>query len=204
MTRQNNSEFGRAQSIKSVIRAGFDEIDPSVKDGYMNNRLAVKVLELMKKDPVSKRGERQLLPENLEQLKGFELNQEAELENIISLKYDTNIDKETGLINVFVKPFVPKETFKVHPPAPLFRFVAGAMCMSLETWDLEHSTDSSGMWAVDGEDALGFELRISLPMKIKGAILVTLCLQFADLRDGNTYGCSYTHRNAARIIEIKN
>jgi hypothetical protein len=202
-SRENCDEFGRAHSIKSRIRHGVGALLMFVKDGYMNNRLAMTLLELEKMDEKSKRGKRTVTAKNLEKLKGFEFNREALMRNLVHFEYEATIEKETGTMSVIVKPFVPKDTITAPEAATHFKLVAGGICIDLNGKKEEKSFKESNLWKVDEEDVIGVELIISLPMKVEGPMMLFFGIQFYDDYCGLPSTKSYVKKNGLKLVEVR-
>lgn len=201
-SRENCDEFGRAHSIKSRIKHAIGPLLIMVKDGYMNNRLAMTLLELEKMDNKSKRGMRTVTANNLEKLKGFEFNREALMRNLMHFDYEAGIDRETGTLSVVVKPFAPKEAIAAPAGATHFKLMAGGICLELNGKKEEKSFKESNLWKVDGDDAIGVELIMSLPMKVEGPMMLFFGIQFYDDYCGLPSTKEYKKKNGLKLVEV--
>jgi hypothetical protein len=201
-SRENCDEFGRAHSIKKRIRHAIAPMLAAVKDGLMNNRLAMTLLELEKMDDNSERGKRTVTAKNLEKLKGFEFNKEALMRNLVKFDHEAAIEREAGTMSVIVKPFVPKEAIVAPAGATYFKLVAGGICINLNGKKEEKSFKESNLWKVDGDDAIGVELIISLPMKVEGSMMLFFGIQFYDDYCGLPSNKEYIKKNGLKLVEV--
>src|ERR1035437_6184530 len=153
-------------------------------------------------DKVSQFGERSITTENLEQLKGFEFNRAAPLRKLVHFDYEASIDAETGMMRVFVKPFVPNDVITAPNEATHFRLVAGGVCMSLSKYEFDRSFRESNLWAVDTTDAIGIELILNLPLKVEGPMMLFFGIQFCDDYNGHPNMRSYKKHNGLKLVEV--
>jgi hypothetical protein len=160
------------------------------------------LLELVKMDDKSARGERTVTANNLEKLKGFEFNKDALMRNLVQFEYDASIDSEKGILSVIVKPFVPKEEITAPAGATHFKLVAGGVCINLNEKKEEKSFKESGLWKVDGDDVIGVELVMSLPMKVEGPMMLFFGIQFYDDYCGLPSGKEYRKKNGLKLVEV--
>ena len=202
-SRENGDEFGRAHSIKSKITNAMGPLLTFVKDGYMNNRLAMTLLELIKMDDKNLRGERTVTAANLEKLKGFEFNREAMIRKLVRFDHSATIDKESGTMSVIVKPFVPKENIIAPEGATHFRLLAGGICIELNSDKEETSFKESNLWRVDEDDVIGVELIMSLPLKVEGPMMLFFGIEFYDDYCGLPNIKTYVKKNGLKLVEVK-
>lgn len=200
--RENGWEFGRGAKTKAFIKRAFAPLLFQVKDGDMDQRLNMTVNDLLFKDNVSERGKRRLTGENLKLLKGFEFNKKALMRKIIQFEYESSIDKESGIMRVFIKPFVPKETIKAPVGSTHFRLVAGGACLDLEKLESESDFKQSNTWGVDTDDAIAIELTMGMPMKVEGSMMLVFGIQFSDDDNGLPDWKSYKEKNGLKVVEV--
>ncbi|WP_293899013.1 hypothetical protein [Sphingobacterium sp. UBA5670] len=91
-TRENGSEFGRAQQYGKLLRDLLRDVLFQNSDSKFSQRLASRFLKVIQSDTKSARGERVLTPQNLVMLQHLECNDRTKLGDIslvpISLDYD--------------------------------------------------------------------------------------------------------------------
>src|SRR5690606_28795908 len=71
-TRENGAEFGRAGKAGKVLRNALRPMFLNSADSRMVGRLTQRMVKIIQTDPVSERGERQVVNGNIELLLGFE------------------------------------------------------------------------------------------------------------------------------------
>ncbi|MEN5378894.1 hypothetical protein [Sphingobacterium kitahiroshimense] len=95
-TRENGSEFGRAQQEGKKLRDLLRDVLFENADNKFSSRLASRMLKVIQMDPVSVRGERVLVPQNMVLLNGLECNQRASLKNITLKPLSVSFDNFSG------------------------------------------------------------------------------------------------------------
>lgn len=72
--RENNQEFGLASGAGALLRQAFAPLIQPCREYSMSRRLQAELLAAIKADTKHERGDRRLLPENLQALRHFELS----------------------------------------------------------------------------------------------------------------------------------
>lgn len=198
--RKNNSEFGEASKTGRLIRQAADTIISLVRDGSHVNRLTKALQPLIHLDTIHPARERKILREHLHLIKGFEFIRKAELKDLISSPYEYSLDEGTGIMNIFFPPFIPAQNIFAPRGATHFRFEALGCTLNLETQQHEFNISSSNDWPVGTTDAIAIELRISLPLKIEGAKMLMLSVQFFQEKFGKMQ--LMEERSGVKVIEV--
>src|SRR6516162_6127520 len=73
-TRENNAEFGNACTSGKTLRHSLNAVLKNARDGRMVSRLSKTMMQVIKSDTVSPRGQRNVAAGDLQLLKGFEFN----------------------------------------------------------------------------------------------------------------------------------
>ena len=82
-TRENGAEFGHGGRSAKYLRKSIRSLLLNVSDRRMISRLTQAMMRVVHSDPISGRGERNVLTGDLTLLIGFEFNQEAPLEKTL-------------------------------------------------------------------------------------------------------------------------
>ncbi len=102
-TRENGREFGNAGTSGKVLRDAVRIMMMTASDGRVTSRLTKLMMDILKEDSVSARGDRNVgvgisTPEGLALLKGFNFNIKAILGSILFKPYA--LDALTGAIDI--------------------------------------------------------------------------------------------------------
>ncbi|WP_400261416.1 hypothetical protein ACFX5U_16045 [Sphingobacterium sp. SG20118] len=95
-TRENGSEFGRAQQEGKKLRDLLRDVLFENADNRFSARLASRLLKIIQMDAVNVRGARVLVPENMVMLEGLECNQRSSLKNITLKSLTVEFDRAIG------------------------------------------------------------------------------------------------------------
>lgn len=123
-TRENLSEFGRAAQGAQLLRAAFKSTLKLSKDKQLVPRMSRLVMQVVKGDTVSLRGERNMATGNIALLEKFEFNGNTPLEKTFSAAYTATIDRATGVLQVSLPAFVPDEEVSFPAGATHFSLIA--------------------------------------------------------------------------------
>src|SRR5690606_36549185 len=95
-------------------------------DSSMRNRLTSLIHRIQKADTVNGRGEREVLPENLHMLNGFQFNAGTQLRQLFSEELPVTHDQEEGTVTLQIPEFNPVNSVRLLPDATHIRFVLAA------------------------------------------------------------------------------
>jgi hypothetical protein len=199
--RENNTEFGNASSAGRRIREAANLILSWTARGSYVNRLTSAMQGLVELDTGNPFKQRKVLGEHLHFIKGFEFNEKAEVSKIIVCDYEYNIDADSGIMTVFFKPFVPKESIAMPRGATHFRLAAQGCVVNTEKDNHEQSSALSATWSVGTTEAIAIELRVSLPLKVEGAKMLMLGVHFYEEKFGKMK--LMKERSGVRVVEVK-
>lgn len=199
--RNNNPEFGRASAAGKLIRNACGVLLFQSKDGSRVNRLTSAMQGLIALDKYHRSGERKVLDEHLHLLKGFEFNKNAEIGKIIRCSYEHSIDGESGIMKVFFKPFIPKESIDAPYGSTHFKIAAEGASVNIDANKCEHNYAESGYWGVNTTDAIGIELVVSLPLEVNGAKMLYLGVEFFKEAEGVME--KMKEKNGVRLVDVR-
>lgn len=123
-TRENNTEFKRATKGGQLIRAAFKSRLQLSKDKLLVSRMGKLLLQVVKGDTVSLRGERNMTLGNISLLENFQFNDNAPLGKTITTTYIASIDRATGQMQVSLPAFVPSGKVSAPIGATHFSLIA--------------------------------------------------------------------------------
>jgi len=108
-TRENNLEFGRAGAAGKVLRNSIRALLINAKDSRVASRLTAAMMQVIKADSTSIRGQRNIIDGEAELLQGFEFNNTAILDTTLYAPYTAAIDRVTGKLIVNIPAFIPAD-----------------------------------------------------------------------------------------------
>lgn len=123
-TRENNTEFGRANQGGQLIRAAFKSRLKLSKDKQLVSRLSKRMMQVVKGDTESLRGARNVTMGNIALLEKFQFNNHTPLLQAINTQYTTSIDRATGVMRVSLPSFVPDDEVSFPVGATHFSLIA--------------------------------------------------------------------------------
>ncbi|RYF11896.1 MAG: hypothetical protein EOO42_20775 [Flavobacteriales bacterium] len=133
-TRENAKEFGQissfAKNLKGSIKLTFGSSYELFDDSKQNNRLVKRLSSIVKADSINLRGERQILPENMNLLTGFSMNSEVALKDAFFGNYATNWMQEESFVLVNFNTFNPTATMDYPKKATSYRFHFAAIVVN--------------------------------------------------------------------------
>lgn len=203
-TRENWSEFARAGKAAKNIRKAFALHAKPLSDRLSYSRLVVQTMKVVKSDPTSDRGQRQLQLGDFSNLLGYEFNITQSLKATYTGEIEIAIDRAAGTADVSIPALVPDILIDEPKGATHFKFVAA--CSELD-WDEEKSvndfTESAEL--ILGEDELPpAALSLTLPAASTKTILVALGIWFYQEVNGKFYLLSDGSNNAMAIVGADN
>jgi len=141
--RENMDEFARAAEAARLFRTVFNESMAFCIDKTLINRSSTIMTALLLSDPVSDRGERNVMNGDAKLLKGFLLNSKGSFTVICSKEYSTSIDRTTGKLIFNMGAFIPGDVIKAPPGSTHFQFYSAAASINFDTGESELTQESS-------------------------------------------------------------
>jgi hypothetical protein len=162
-TRENGEEFGRAGAAGKVLRNALRLVVQPVADNRMVSRLTTKMLEVVKADATSTRGQRNVLDGELELLKGFEFNLRGLLTTTFYAPYVASIDRVTGALKISVPSFSPESAIAAPAGATHFRLVSAGASIDFEKGTFNVASSKSAGLSLDVAATAAIELLNQVP-----------------------------------------
>jgi hypothetical protein len=126
-TRENNKDFGRAGKAGKLLYAKAREVVLAKGDKKVFSRLQKVMMSIIKSDQTNVRGSKTVTDGDLQLLKGFEFNRNAQLGVSLFADHSLTIERLTGNLEVTIPSFVPKDMVQAPQDTTHFRFVTGGM-----------------------------------------------------------------------------
>ena len=102
---ENDAELTRAGGGAKVLREALKGITKFTTGKSAVGRLNARMLEIVKLDPISKRGDRKIISPNLGKLKGFEFNERIPLSSSFAAAYKLEFDRAAGRLLLTVSAY---------------------------------------------------------------------------------------------------
>jgi len=200
-TRENGAEFGRAGKAGKLLRTTFRLILLKTSDGRMVSRLTQKMVEVLKADPVSDRGLRNVTKGDVLLLKGFEFNINSNLSTTLFANHVAVIDRATGQVTVSLPAFVPRKLVASPDGATHFKIVSGAAAINFESGNTVADLKDTGFLPVNNDPTADISLQYALTPNSTDPIFVLLGIEFCQVINGKQYAMKNGAFNAAAIID---
>jgi hypothetical protein len=131
-TRENMSDFSTAGKASKFVLGTFREIVLLKPDSKISGRLTKVMYAIGRTDQSHERGHKQVWAGDLSLLRNFEFNKKATLENCFFGGFAPGINRTTGVVDIQIPSFIPKEMVIVPESATFFRFVIGGVELDIE------------------------------------------------------------------------
>lgn len=201
-TRENNTEFAQSAGSGKVLRLALGSLVFRAKDSNLSSRLMQVMSRIKNFDTTSSRGQRNVntgiaTVDGKLQLKGFNFNRNAPLQNVLFAPYD--LDIATG-----------KMSFTNLIPAEQLQFPQGATHFSLQSAVLKIDFDSTlSDINFSNIENLPINLTPSSPILTPGGIpagigvaLFLLTISFYQEVNGVQYSLRNEEYNVLTVLEV--
>ncbi|MBS9525251.1 hypothetical protein KI659_14630 [Litoribacter alkaliphilus] len=145
-TRENNAEFANALKAAKLIRGALYPFVNTVCDSRFMQRLSKSMVQTVKSDPVSSRGNRRVAHGDLSLLEGLRLNGATNLKGLFQHHYQ--VRKEGGKLDLHLQSYTPGQ-LKVPANTSHFRISLRAISFDVETDSEDKKTASSDFFPVE-------------------------------------------------------
>lgn len=201
-TRENGEEFGRAGTAGKILRQAFRTFLQNSSDGRMVSRLTKSMLEVIKADATSTRGQRNVLDGELEMLEGFDFNIIAKLSSTIFIAFVASIDRVTGALKVNIPAFSPANAISLPDGATHLRFISGGASINFESGEIEAVTSQSADIAIGEAPVAAVELSNQLSANSTHPLFLVLGIEFYQQVNGINYSLKNGQNNTLAIVKV--
>jgi hypothetical protein len=201
-TRENGEEFGRAGIAGKILRLAFRSYLQNASDSKMVSRLTKAMMEVIKADATSVRGQRNVLDGELELLTGFDFNIDGKLSSTIFIAYTAAIDRVTGALNVTIPAFSPMNAIASPDGATHLRFVSAGAAIDFEGATFEVVTSQSAEIAIAEAPVAAVDLVNQLTANSTNPLFLVLGIEFYQQVNGVSYSMKNGRNNALSVIRV--
>jgi hypothetical protein len=125
-SRGSSHEFGTASTGAGILIRLFKPALLNCCDNRVHGRLLRRLMKVIEKDMVSKKGERNFLSGDIRELRGFWWNRHAGIEDALGAHYNVSVDREAGEARFNIPSLIPKQALKGNPTATHYRIIVSA------------------------------------------------------------------------------
>jgi hypothetical protein len=199
---ENQSEFGRTTQAGRLIRTALRDILVKRADRFMSRRLSKTISTILHADPVNVRGGRLVQNGDLGLLKRFEFNENGRVFGAVFAPFTTAIDRVAGTLSLDMPAFNPQKMI-VHP--------RGATHFKLKitgsSLDFENNTYLSNVVETPEIGVLALQqdtiqLTSQLPPDLPMPLLLTLCIDYFQMVNGQLYSLENGAFNGIAIVDV--
>jgi hypothetical protein len=201
-TRENASEFGRAGKAGKLLRKAVRTLLQNAKDRRVTSRLTKEMMKVIKADATSNRGLRNVVDGEAEMLEGFNFNNNAMLSATLSAKYETSINRATGVLEVSIPSFIPANDLVVPQGATHYKLVSAGAEIDFEKETYVEAVKETGVLPYDANAAAAVTLSCQVTAASNHPLFLLLGIQFCQFVNGKNYPLKNGSFNALSIVKI--
>jgi len=201
-TRENGTEFGAACKAGKVLRVALRALLQNVSDSRMVSRLAQSMMQVIKADKTSIRGQRNVIDGEAELLKGFDFNINGLLNMCLYAPYEATIDRVAGALKVSITPFIPKSLITAPIGATHFKIVVAGAEVDFENGTNVTDTNESAVLPLDDTLTAALELAVNVTAASKHPLFIALGIEFYQDVNGEKYSLNNGAFNALNLVKV--
>ncbi|TQD33806.1 hypothetical protein [Haloflavibacter putidus] len=201
-TRENGREFAHINTSGKLLRRAIANLLASVRDRTKSYRLTQVLSRIKNLDTTSNRGERKVhigmqTPEGKDQLRFFDFNQSAGLDQVLKKEY--SLDATNGQVDLL--EFNPELNLKAPEGATHVKFQAGHLKFDFETGESDLVLSNTEQLELDENETDVHLIFGSVPTG-NGLDYYFLKVEFQQQLNGTFYMLNNGAHNALQIIEV--
>jgi len=201
-TRENGSEFGRAGAAGKVLRNALRLLLQHASDAKVTSRLTKQMLQVIKSDGSSARGERIIALGDVSYITGFDFNANGKLGSTLYAAYQAAIDRGTGECTVTIPEFVPTNTVAYPAGATHMRIMVGVAAVDFETEAFEFNQVASNDLVIAPVPVNQLDLVVNVTANSELDIFLVLGIDFMQEVNGAMYPLKNGSYNPLAIVAI--
>jgi hypothetical protein len=201
-TRENQAEFGRAGKAGKLLRIAIRPLLQSASDSRMVSRLHKAMMQVVKADSTSSRGQRNVLDGELQLLEGFEFNANGKLGQTFFVLFTTSIDRAAGTLRIALPSFAPLQMISAPAEATHYQLVAGGGGVGFE--DNTHTLQlySSGILALTPTPGAASNIDFTVPAGTTHPLFLFMGISFFQEVNGSHYSLKNGAYNALAVVKV--
>ena len=199
-TRENQQEFARAMSGGKLVRTALKPLMGRNKFYRMNTRLTRLLVKVLHTDMVSDRGMRLVSNGDISLLNGFELNQQAVLENVFTPKCTVTVDRVAGTLGVSFPAFVPNKAVKQPEDATHLQLTLAGVEIDFDTEEYQTRLEQSANVPLTNDEMPALDLMVTLTENSDKPWLGIVAVEFYQEVNGKFYDLKSSEFNAMKVV----
>lgn len=201
-TRLVNKEFGTAGKTSKMLRDAVLIQLKTSGDSRLASRMVKIMMQVLKQDTTSRRGDRAPWNGDLSLFDGFEFNKKNELVSTFLVPFAPSIDRPSGKLSVDVPGFDPGDVLMIPDGATYFNFVSGGCEIDFENNTNTLAKSESDYFPVDSATVNAFTLLNQLPANSTLPLFIVLGIRFYTKVNDVYYQLRGNDFNALRIVGV--
>lgn len=201
-TRENGAEFGRAGKAGKLLRNAVKAVSQKSSDGRSVSRLTKRMMEVIKTDTVSRRGDRNVVDGNIELLLGFQFNINAVLDSTFFVPFTAAIDRATGILSIDIAGFVPEKMVTKPEGATHFQIISAGAEVDFEGTVYVSSNSSSAELPWNNVATAPIALENVVTANSTNPLFLLLGVEFFQEVNGEMYSLRNGGYNSLAIVMV--
>lgn len=201
-TRENMAEFSEATKSGGLLRNALRPQLMRTADGRVAGRLTRKMMQVLKTDMESQRGERRVILGTLQLLEGFDFNIRASLGSSLYALYLAQIDRTAGEASIHLPSFIPEEGVTMPEGGTHFKLISSCAIVNFVERDFEASFQESALIPVSSPATEIIDLQHTLSAGAVLPMFLTLGVLFYQQVNGVAYPLKNGVYNALAIVKV--
>ncbi|NVO84487.1 hypothetical protein [Hymenobacter terrestris] len=200
--RENASEFGTAASAGKLVRDALRRVVALASDRLVVSRLQQKMKQILNLDEDSDRGGRQILPENLPALVGFDFNAGSALSSTYFGRVEAAPDRATGNHVVNLGELNPSRDVAAPQGATHYRINAAVASVNFETGTYDSTEASTPELPLDNALRPAESLQLARAATAEESLIVAVGVDFFQQLNGKFYPLNSNAYNALSVVAV--
>ena len=203
-TRENNAEFARAGKSAKLMRNALRSFIKKKADNESSQRLVQLMTQIVRSDTTHGRGERVVLAQNLEPLRGFEFNAVAPLSETLFVEQSFTIDRQSGALTLDLPAIAPSDDLMFAPGSTHARLVVIALEIDFDNGRYVTQSAKSELIPDTVEQIPPTSLMASFTPNSNLPVIALVGVQFVQVIENIEYPLKSGASNALAVVEVDN
>ena len=176
--RESQSEFGTASTAGKLLRKAISKLLDDAKDKGINGRLQKQMRNVLKLDTTSLPGKRNVTAGDKSLLPGFNFNNNARLRAAFNVKFQTQLNRDSGELIINIPSFKPIPAIKAPVGTTHYKVVSAGAVVNFEEITYASEIFQSPLLPWDGIGTLPISAIHHVPANSIGTLFLVLGIQF--------------------------
>ncbi|GGG35782.1 hypothetical protein [Hymenobacter glacieicola] len=201
--RENANEFGTAAKAGKLLRDALRKVVSLASDRLMVSRLAQKMKLILNLDEDNDRGGRQILPENLPALVGFDFNAGSAFASTYYGGVVSALDRATGNHTISLGEMNPSRDVAAPQGATHYRVTGAVAAVNFETGTFVATDAATGESPLTNAVRPAEVLQLARPLGAPDdALVVAVGIDFYQSVNGKLYPLNSNAYNALSVVAV--